>query len=154
MDVRAPFRTKRNVWECGSCALLKARQMVPLDGDAGGLRLPDAATGGEIVPKVSQTYPRKEGAELPGLLNAANLKTGPATLTVASAAEKLIKGEKKLVLGFKERKEQLICNVTNARTLSERYGDDTDAWVGQSVQLVVVPVSYQGKSMPGIRIAG
>jgi hypothetical protein len=107
-----------------------------------------------MMPKVSLTYPRKEGTELPGLLNSANLKTGPSTLTIASAAEKSIKQQKKLVLGFKERAEQLICNATNARTLSDRYGDDTDAWIGQTVQLVVVPVSYQGKSMPGIRIAG
>ena len=106
------------------------------------------------MPRVSQIYPRKEGAELPTLLNAANLKTGPTSLTVASAAEKTIKGQKKLVLGFKERNEQLICNATNSRTLEERFGDDTDAWIGQGLQLVVVPVSYQGKSMPGIRIAG
>ena len=106
------------------------------------------------MPRVSGTYPQKQGGDLPGLLNAGNLKTGPSTLTVATAAEKVIKGEKKLVLGFAERKEQLICNMTNARDLAARFGDDTDAWVGKSVQLVVVPVSYQGKSVPGIRIAG
>lgn len=139
------FSTKRNVYECGNCALLKAT----------GREWPKVTQGrgGERVPRVSGTYPQKQGAELPGLLNAANLKTGPTSLTIASADEKTIKGEKKLVLGFSERKEQLVCNITNARNLASKYGDETADWIGKTVQFVVVQVPYQNKLVPGIRIA-
>jgi hypothetical protein len=59
-----------------------------------------------------------------------------------------------LVLIFHEMPYKLRLNKTNALALVAQYGRDYRRWVGRSVTLAVVPVTFQGRSVPGIRILG
>jgi len=48
------------------------------------------------------------------------------------------KREEKIVVNFEETKYGLILNRTNAKTLSAKFGDETDNWPGCKVQLLKV----------------
>jgi hypothetical protein len=79
----------------------------------------------------------------------------PATITDTEATEmKTSSGatETKYVLYFAEMQKGLVLNVTNARTLARAFGDNTDDWVGNSVELVVREVEFSGRTVPAIRI--
>ena len=60
--------------------------------------------------------------------------------------------EMKPVVYFTGTKKGLVLNKTNANTISDGYGDDTDRWHGQAITLIDTVVDYQGKSMAGIRV--
>jgi len=44
-----------------------------------------------------------------------------------------------------------VLNVTNAKVLAEAWGTQTETWPGRQVELFALPVSYQGKTVQGIR---
>jgi hypothetical protein len=46
----------------------------------------------------------------------------------------------------------LILNRTNASTIAELYGDNTDDWNGEAITLFSAMVSFQGKNGPAIRV--
>lgn len=60
----------------------------------------------------------------------------------------------KLVIHFHEgHVKPFICNKTNAITIADIYGDDTDAWHGKTVVLYVDPsVMMAGKRVGGVRV--
>ena len=45
----------------------------------------------------------------------------------------------------------VVLNKTNAGTISDAYGDDTDDWFDQPLILFSVMVDFQGKVAPAIR---
>ncbi len=49
-------------------------------------------------------------------------------------------------------KKNLVLNKTNANPLVTAFGDDTDGWPGNTVELFTVPVSFNGKIYDGIRV--
>ena len=76
----------------------------------------------------------------------------PRKLRITGAETKEIKDSMKIVLTFEGEDKQLALNVTNAQTLADRFGDDTSAWIGQTVTLASVPTKFQNKSVKGLRI--
>ncbi|MGH8646294.1 MAG: hypothetical protein ACREX4_18275 [Gammaproteobacteria bacterium] len=60
--------------------------------------------------------------------------------------------EEKPVVSFLSKDKSLVLNRTNATVLLERYGDDTDHWIGKSIELIVERVSFRGKLVDAIRI--
>ena len=60
--------------------------------------------------------------------------------------------DRKPVLYFAGKQKGLVLNKTNANEIAFVYGDDMDAWVGQTIELFAMQVSYQGKMMPGLRV--
>lgn len=61
-------------------------------------------------------------------------------------------GERKLAIGFNELDKSLLLNMTNARTIGDLYGGDTDNWVGKQIMLFTMPVDYQGKKVQAVRL--
>jgi hypothetical protein len=61
-------------------------------------------------------------------------------------------GNRKPCLYFQEQDKGLVLNRTNANAIAAIHGDDTDAWSGHRVQLISVPVEFQGKQVDAIRI--
>lgn len=61
--------------------------------------------------------------------------------------------EAKIVLYAKEHEQGVVCSKDALRQLEELFGsDDTDSWVGKTVELFVDPsVKYQGKNIGGLR---
>ena len=58
----------------------------------------------------------------------------------------------KPVVYFQGAKKGMVLNKTNASTISDMYGPESDAWVGKPVTLITIWTEYQGKAMQGIRI--
>lgn len=58
----------------------------------------------------------------------------------------------KPILYFLRIEKGLVMNKTNAETIGDAYGDETDAWVGKEVLLVTERVTAFGKTAPAIRI--
>jgi hypothetical protein len=59
--------------------------------------------------------------------------------------------ESKPVMTFADGK-QIVLNKTNANTLGDMLGGDTDAWLGKEITLIVEQVDFSGKKVPAIRI--
>jgi hypothetical protein len=60
-------------------------------------------------------------------------------------------GEKPIVW-FRDRTKGLTLNKTNAATIAEAYGDETDAWRGREVLLYPARVDFKGKVVDAIRV--
>ncbi len=58
----------------------------------------------------------------------------------------------KPVLYFKGKKKGLVLNVTNANTIEEAYGRDTDKWEDRQIELYPTETEFQGKVVPCLRI--
>lgn len=93
-------------------------------------------------------------SKYPPLMNAGSI-TKPVTYTIASAEARDMKGEKKIILGFKERPEQMVVNKTNIGALAELFGDvEPKDLVGKTVTIARVPTTYEGKATFGLRVVG
>lgn len=60
--------------------------------------------------------------------------------------------QEKPVVYFTDDLRGLVLNKTNAGIIGEMYGPDTDAWVGQQLQLRKDVVAFQGKMTPTVRV--
>lgn len=63
-----------------------------------------------------------------------------------------IGGDSRPVLYFQGAQKGMVLNKTNANTISIAYGDDTDHWSGQVIELFEAMVDFQGKVTPAIRV--
>ena len=75
------------------------------------------------------------------------------TLTISDVEVKHFDDGTKLVISFREGDQTLICNKTNANTIGDLYGEDTDDWIGQRITLYRATVDFQGKRVPAIRVS-
>jgi hypothetical protein len=60
--------------------------------------------------------------------------------------------KEKPIIYFEGKSKGLVLNVTNARTISAIYGDNSDDWRGREILLFEAQVSYQGKTTAAIRV--
>jgi hypothetical protein len=58
--------------------------------------------------------------------------------------------QEKPILYFKQARQGLVLNRSNADRLAATFGDETDAWGGKRVTLTVEPVRFGGRMVPGI----
>lgn len=77
------------------------------------------------------------------------------TVTILAADTKdFDNGDRKVVLSFHEFDKVMPLNVTNARSVGDLYGTNTDGWLNKPIMLFTMPVTYEGKTVRGIRIRG
>jgi len=95
--------------------------------------------------KISEEMPSK-------YLKAADLQGREVKVIMANVEREKIGDDTKLVLYFKGKDRGVVLNKTNAFTISEAYGDDTDDWYDQEIILLSVMVDFQGKVGPAIRM--
>jgi hypothetical protein len=74
------------------------------------------------------------------------------TVTISAAQMETLGDDHKLVLKFTGKQKRFVCNRTNANTLEQLYGSDTDEWLGKQITLFVVPVQFQGRMVNGLRV--
>jgi hypothetical protein len=60
--------------------------------------------------------------------------------------------EDKPVLYFQGKEKGMVLNRTNAGTVADVYGDDTDDWHGRTVEVYQTQVQFQGKMVDSLRI--
>lgn len=85
-------------------------------------------------------------------LKAADMQ-GKAYTVIMGRVEmvKLDDGQKP-VLNFQNAEKGLMLNKTNANTIAEVYGVETDAWFGQQIDIYPSETDFQGKRVPCIRV--
>lgn len=94
--------------------------------------------------KMSEEFPSK-------YLKAADLQGREVRVTMANVEREKIGDDAKPVLYFKGKDKGVVLNKTNAGTISDAYGDDTEDWYDQPLILFSVMVDFQGKVAPAIR---
>lgn len=94
--------------------------------------------------KVSEEFPSQ-------FLKAADLQGREVRVIMANVEREKIGQDNKLVLYFKGKDKGVVLNKTNAGTISDAYGDDTDDWYDQPLILFSVKTDYQGKVVDAIR---
>jgi hypothetical protein len=58
----------------------------------------------------------------------------------------------KVVLTFKETDKKLPLNKTNAKIMSENFGDETDEWFGKKIHLQITKRQFQGTIVDAIEV--
>jgi hypothetical protein len=96
--------------------------------------------------KTSELFPSKwlKGDDLNG--ETPNVKIKAVTEEVVGR-----ENETKHVVYFEGIQKGLVLNRTNSDIIETLYGDETDDWAGQEVQLYSVPVSFQGRTTNSVR---
>lgn len=95
--------------------------------------------------KVSDAFPSS-------YLKATDFSDGPALLIMDRTEFELIGDDRKMILYFQGKEKGLVCNKTNANTIADIYGDDTDDWKGREIVLFEAYVDFQGKSVAAVRV--
>jgi hypothetical protein len=82
--------------------------------------------------------------------------TKPTTLTIQHVAMETVgqgaDAQDKPVIGFMGAKKGWILNKTNALSIAELYGDNTDQWIGKAVTLYTTQVQGPNGLTKGIRV--
>jgi len=95
--------------------------------------------------KIDELYPSR-------WLKAADVAT-PVLVTIKDVRhEEVAEGEKKHTLHFVGEIKPMVLNRTNAATVAEVCGDDTDRWGGKQIVLFSTKVQFQSKLVDAIRI--
>lgn len=84
-------------------------------------------------------------------LKASDLHGREVKVVMQNVEKEKLGDEMKMALYFKGKEKAMILNKTNAGTISDGYGDDTDDWYDQPLILFSVMVDFQGKVGPAIR---
>ena len=73
-------------------------------------------------------------------------------LKIASLTYEKIGTDNKLVMYFVGKEKGMVLNKTNARTIADAYGNDTDNWTGGEINVFSMKVDFQGKLVDGLRV--
>lgn len=81
----------------------------------------------------------------------------PVRVTIAKVVTENVAGEgkppeNKPVLYFEKKKQGIVLNKTNADVIAKAFGDETDDWTGRQIMLYSTETTFQGKTMPCIRV--
>src|SRR5579872_2478702 len=94
--------------------------------------------------KISDSFPSK-------YVKAEDLGGREVRVTMANVELEKLGDDTKPVLYFKGKEKGVVLNKTNAKTISDAYGDDTDDWYDQPLILFSIMTDFQGKVGPAIR---
>lgn len=85
-------------------------------------------------------------------LKAADLGGRRVKVSISHVAMEDLGGDLKPILYFMSKEKGLVLNKTNANAISQTYGDDTDAWAAQIIELYEATVEFQGRQVQAIRV--
>lgn len=85
-------------------------------------------------------------------LKAGDLQGADVPVTISNAVMEKLGDDTKLVIYFQGKEKGMVLNKTNANTIGDMYGDDTDHWLGKQITLYAAWVDYQGRQVQGIRV--
>lgn len=90
-------------------------------------------------------------------LKAANIpQENPVTVRIDRVEQEDVgeKGKKELkpVLYFIGKEKGMVLNKTNAKTLTNAYGEETDDWHGKAITIISTETEYAGDMVPCLRL--
>lgn len=95
--------------------------------------------------KISDAYPS-------AYIKAADLQGRAITVTISDCRLEHFDDESKPLLLFVGASKGLLLNKTNAGTLADAFGDETDDWRGRVVELYPARVMFGGRMVDAIRL--
>jgi hypothetical protein len=60
--------------------------------------------------------------------------------------------KQKPVIRFRGKEKGFVCNATNYDVIADAYGDETDDWAGQPIELYPTRVPFKGQLTDAIRV--
>lgn len=94
---------------------------------------------------VNEAFPSK-------YLKAADLQGRKVRAIIDRVEMDKIGEDTRIVMSFRGKEKSLVVNRTNANTISDMYGNETDNWFGKEIVLFPTRVDYQGKRVDAIRV--
>jgi hypothetical protein len=94
---------------------------------------------------ISEAFP-------PKYLKAADLNGRELKVTINHVEMRDIFGVQKLVISFRDNKQDFVCNKTNATVIADYAGNNTENWPGLEIILYPTMVPFQGKPVSAIRV--
>ena len=85
-------------------------------------------------------------------LKSADLQGHAVKVTIKDVQSAPIGNDRKLIMYFTGKDKGMVLNKTNARTIGDIFGDDTDDWRGKAVELFAMKVDFQGRMVDGLRV--
>ena len=61
-------------------------------------------------------------------------------------------GKQKPVIYFRGKEKGFVLNATNFDVIADAYGDETDDWAGQPIELYPTKVNFKGQLTDAIRV--
>jgi hypothetical protein len=82
-----------------------------------------------------------------------DLNGKPRRVTISTIKREDVGGEQKVLISFADESKILICNKTNARSISKALGStETRSWIGKDIILVPTEVDFRGEIVDAIRV--
>jgi len=86
-------------------------------------------------------------------LNAGHIGNArPRVVIEGCQVENFDNGDAKPVLRFQNKERGLVLNKTNANIIAEKYGDETEGWIGLPLVLYSAKVQFKDKMVDGVRV--
>lgn len=85
-------------------------------------------------------------------LKADGLQGRSVKAVIAGCSLEDLGSEKKPLLHFEGRQKGLVMNKTNSNVIASAYGDDTNGWVGQTIELYPAKAAFKGEIVDAIRV--
>jgi hypothetical protein len=87
-------------------------------------------------------------------LRHADLQGRPQTVIIKDVALEDVGGDgkQKPVIRFRGKEKGFVCNATNYDVIADAYGDETDDWAGQPIELYPTRVAFKGQLTDTIRV--
>ena len=85
-------------------------------------------------------------------LKAADLRGQDVPVTIDRIEREEFGGDPKMVIYFLGKERGLVLNKTNAMTIAQQHGDETDGWAGKQITLFPTQTDFQGKQVACLRI--
>lgn len=97
--------------------------------------------------KRSQLYPSR-------FVRHADLQGRPQTVIIKDVTLEDVgdDSKQKPVIRFRGKEKGFVCNATNYDVIAEAYGDETDDWSGQPIELYPTRVPFKGQLTDTIRV--
>ena len=85
-------------------------------------------------------------------LKSGDLQGAAVKVKISNILSEDIGGDRKLIMYFAGKTKGMVLNKTNARTIADVYGDDTDNWIGGLIEVFAMKVDFQGRMVDGLRV--
>ena len=114
-----------------------------------------------LIRDASQTQPNLKGADMKRselfpsrFLRHADLQGRPQTVIIKDVTLEDVgdDGKQKPVIYFRGKEKGFVCNATNYDVIADAYGDETDDWAGQPIELYPTRVPFKGQLTDAIRV--
>jgi hypothetical protein len=85
-------------------------------------------------------------------LKSADLQGTAQRVKIRDVVSEDIGGDRKLIIYFAGKQKGMVLNKTNARTIADVFGDETDNWITGEIEVFAMKVDFQGRMVDGLRV--